>query len=63
MAAAPAAAGPADVAPPGGDGVVGILDFLAVLGDWGLPGPRPTDIDDSGQVGIGDLLIVLAEWG
>ncbi len=62
VAAAPATPDPADVAPPGGDGVVGILDFLAVLRDWGLSGPRPTDIDESGQVGIGDLLIVLAAW-
>ncbi len=60
--AAPGSSNPADVAPSGGDGVVGILDFLAVLGDWGLSGPRATDIDGSGTVGIGDLLIVLAEW-
>lgn len=57
-----AAASPADVAPHPGDGVVGILDFLAVLADWGLSGPRVTDIDGSGTVGIGDLLIVLGEW-
>jgi hypothetical protein len=50
------------VAPPGGDGVVDVLDFLAVVGDWGLPGPRPTDIDGSGTVGMGDVLILLAEW-
>ena len=60
--AAPGSSNPADVAPGGGDGVVGILDFLAVLGNWGLSGPRATDIDGSGTVGIGDLLIVLAEW-
>ncbi len=60
--AGPGSSSPADVAPQPGDGVVGILDFLAVLGDWGLPGPRLTDIDGSGTVGIGDLLIVLAEW-
>lgn len=53
---------PADVAPPGGDGVVGVLDLLAVLSDWGLSGPRATDIDGSGQVGVGDLLAVLAAW-
>ncbi len=62
VSAAPGFSNPADVAPDGGDGVVGILDFLAVLGDWGLSGPRATDIDGSGTVGIGDLLIVLAEW-
>jgi hypothetical protein len=53
---------PADVAPAGGDGVVDILDFLAVLTDWGLAGPRPTDIDGSGTVGIGDVLVLLSEW-
>lgn len=62
LAAAPDTPSPADVAPPGGDGAVGIQDLLAVLGDWGLAGPRVTDIDGSGWVGIGDLLIVLAEW-
>ncbi len=62
LAAAPDTPNPADVAPPGGDGVVGIEDLLAVLGDWGLAAPRVTDIDGSGWVGIGDLLMVLAEW-
>ncbi len=62
VGAAAGASNPADVAPQPGDGIVGILDFLAVLGDWGLPGPRVTDIDQSGTVGIGDLLIVLGEW-
>jgi hypothetical protein len=52
----------ADVAPPGGDGVVGVPDFLAVVADWGLTGPRPTDIDGSGTVGVGDVLAVLSEW-
>ena len=53
---------PADVAPPGGDGIVGVGDFLAVLADWGLAGPRPTDIDGSGVVGIDDFLAVLSAW-
>jgi hypothetical protein len=56
------AANPADVAPPGGDGVVGVLDFLAVLTDWGLEGDLPTDIDNSGRVDTNDLLAVLANW-
>ncbi len=55
-------ANPADVAPPGGDGVVGVPDLLAVLADWGLAGPLATDIDGSGQVGVGDMLAVLAAW-
>jgi hypothetical protein len=62
VVASPGEPSPADVAPPGGDGVVDVLDFLAVVGDWGLPGPRPTDIDGSGTVGMGDVLILLAEW-
>jgi hypothetical protein len=53
---------PADVAPPGGDGVVGVNDFLAVLSEWGLSGPRPTDIDGSGTVDVGDFLALLSAW-
>ena len=48
-----------------GDGVVGIIDFLALLAAWGpctkdccLP-----DLDLDGVVGIMDFLILLAEWG
>jgi hypothetical protein len=62
VGASPAGSAPADVAPPGGDGIVGVGDFLAVLGDWGLPGPRATDIDGSGTVDIGDVLLVLGGW-
>ena len=62
IAAAPSASSPADVAPAGGDGAVDVLDFMAVLIDWGLPGPRATDIDGSGLVDVGDFLAVLNEW-
>jgi hypothetical protein len=62
VGASPAGPNPADVAPPGGDGVVGVNDFLAVIGDWGLPGPRPTDIDGSGWVDVGDFLAVVGAW-
>jgi hypothetical protein len=62
VVASPGEPSPADVAPAGGDGVVDVLDFLAVVGDWGMPGPRATDIDGSGTVGMGDVLILLAEW-
>jgi len=49
------------------DGVVGILDFLAVLGAWGpCPAPCPTtcaaDCDNDCEVGITDFLIVLGNW-
>jgi hypothetical protein len=62
VVASPGEPSPADVSPAGGDGVVDVLDFLAVVADWGQPGPRPTDIDGSETVGMGDVLILLAEW-
>ena len=51
-----------------GDGVVGILDFLAVLAAWGpCPGTCPpaclADVDGDCTVGILDFLILLANWG
>ncbi len=50
-----------------GDGVVGILDFLALLDAWGpCPGPCPpscaADFDGDCEVGITDFLIVLGNW-
>ncbi len=50
-----------------GDGVVGIGDFLIVLGNWGVcPGPCPPaclgDVDDDCEVGIEDFLMVLGNW-
>ncbi len=52
---------PADIAPaPGGDGVVGINDFLALLQAWGTPG---ADIDGDGDTGITDFLALLQAWG
>jgi hypothetical protein len=56
---------PADV---DGDGMVGINDFLIVLGSWGpCPDPCPpscaADVDDDCTVGITDFLIVLGAWG
>jgi hypothetical protein len=62
VSASAAASRPADVAPLSGDGAVNVLDFLAVVGDWGLPGPRPTDMDGSGAVGLEDVLAVLGAW-
>jgi hypothetical protein len=42
------------------DGIVGIVDFLALLAQWGGAG----DCDfDGGGVGITDFLILLASWG
>jgi len=49
-----------------GDGVVGIIDFLALLGAWGPcpapPVPCPADLDGDGMVGIVDMLLLLSLW-
>ncbi len=48
------------------DGVVNVLDFLALLAVWGLcPDPPevcPADLDGDGAVGIVDFLILLSAW-
>ena len=49
-----------------GDGVVGILDFLSLLGDWGPCGDCgncPADLDGDCTVGILDFLLLLGNWG
>ncbi len=51
-----------------GDGIVGILDFLALLGNWGpCPAPCPPaclgDVDFDCSVGINDFLLLLGNWG
>ena len=51
-----------------GDGVVGILDFLALLGEWGAcaqpcPPSCPADLDGDCAVGITDFFILLGNWG
>ena len=51
---------PADVT---GDGVVDVLDLLAVLGKWGTCPGCPEDITGDGVVDVLDLLEVLAAWG
>lgn len=44
-----------------GDGAIGILDLLAVLGQWGESG---TSCDLGGDgVGVTELLTLLADWG
>ena len=50
-----------------GDGVVGIIDFLALLAVWGpCPDPCPpscaADLDDDCDVGITDFLLLLVNW-
>jgi hypothetical protein len=50
-----------------GDGSVGIVDLLGLLGAWGpcsrpCP-PCPADLDGDCAVGIVDLLSMLSAWG
>ena len=45
-----------------------ILDFLALLADWGpcpasCPPSCPADLDGDCTVGIVDFLALLADWG
>jgi len=49
---------PADVT---GDGIVDVLDLLAVLGAWGTSNPA-ADVTGDGIVDVLDLLAVLADW-
>ncbi len=52
---------PADI---NGDGVVDVLDLLAVLSAWGPCEPDgPEDINEDGTVDVLDLLEVLNAWG
>ncbi len=49
-----------------GDGIVGMMDFLALLAAWGPCsdcGTCPADFDGDCSVGILDLLILLGNWG
>jgi hypothetical protein len=46
-----------------GDGFVGIIDFLLLLGAWGPCAGCPEDLDQDGMVGINDFLNLLGAWG
>jgi hypothetical protein len=46
-----------------GDGIVDVLDMLAVIAAWGPCGSCPEDIDGDWAVTVKDLLIVIANWG
>ena len=50
-----------------GDGIVGVLDFLALLNAWGPcpdpPDPCPADLDGNGFVDVVDFLTLLNNWG
>ncbi len=47
----------------GGDGNVGIVDFLNLLALWGTNPGSPPDFDADGVVGILDFLSLLGAWG
>ncbi len=51
-------ANPSDI---NGDGVVDVLDLLAVLAAWGTDDPD-ADVNDDGIVDVLDLLQVLGDW-
>lgn len=46
-----------------GDGIVGVIDLLIVLAQWGPGITSPADFNGDFQVGLADLLIVLGNWG
>ncbi len=56
---------PADITGPDSapDGVVNVLDLLAVLSAWGQTGDVPEDINGDSIVDVLDLLAVLSAWG
>jgi hypothetical protein len=43
------------------DAIVNVVDFFALLAQWGTPGP--CDINGDGDVGVNDFLDMLAAWG
>jgi hypothetical protein len=47
-----------------GDGVVGVVDFLYILADWGgcEQACCLSDLDLDGGVGVTDFLLLLANW-
>jgi hypothetical protein len=56
---------PADIAPPGGDGVVGPADLAALLAQWGVCDDCkacPADLGGDCAVGPADLAELLANW-
>jgi hypothetical protein len=45
------------------DGVVSVLDFLALVAQWGDPGPCDCEDPPDGAVDVGDFLALLGAWG
>jgi hypothetical protein len=54
---------PWDISPGGGDGSVGINDFLSLLAVWGTNPGGPPDFDGNGDVDVVDFLDLLTHWG
>jgi len=57
---------PADIAPPGGNGVVNVEDLLVVIGAWGACSDCPADLvpaGNNGLVNVQDLLKIISSWG
>ncbi len=46
-----------------GDGTVGAVEFLALLGAWGPNPGHPADLNGDGDVDILDFLDLLGNWG
>ena len=46
-----------------GNCVIGVLDLLAVLDEWGCSRDCSADFDGNGNVNVVDLLIVIQYWG
>ena len=44
------------------DGVINVVDLLAVIDQWGTTN-SPADINSDGIVNVSDLLIVVSNWG
>jgi hypothetical protein len=47
----------------GGDGVVNVLDFLALIAEWGGPGACDCADGGDGIVNVLDFLAIIADWG
>ncbi|MHC4140718.1 MAG: hypothetical protein ACYSUF_02165 [Planctomycetota bacterium] len=47
----------------GGDGVVNVLDFLALIGEWGGPGACDCADGGDGVVNVLDFLALIGVWG
>ena len=46
-----------------GDGVVDVVDLLAVIAQWGCTGSCSADVNGDGDVDVSDLLLVIGNWG